>query len=339
MFTDEEREHLVHSVLALTNLQIRELMKSANIRPIGSTKADFRTNLDRVLASGELSYDSLIDWLDTYDPWRKQHVFVLDGPPSGVGQWTDRQHLDSRLAGNEDADCATRGRPLVLPEELTISRIKHSALGMSITAFVKREHREREPSLDYVTTTNDGYRVRFVAHREYLVRTAVIFEWDFATNTGVLRVTQLPSRESYDDMQDAFRTKVQPWFPEINQFPGIDLANVISSLHAAETTLTAQPETRSFGMAYDTPGGRTIDARAGSLQQGVLGETVSDNALASIRNAGFGRNGNFHWLSSVSGLPTDVRTIINAATGRVQFTANLDQASITHVVSRIRTYA
>src|SRR5258708_16953572 len=66
-------------VLAQGNLFIKELLRSKGIK-IGSTKADFETNLLGAIESGQLTPVDVEKWLSEVEGWGDQHVYLYRLP-------------------------------------------------------------------------------------------------------------------------------------------------------------------------------------------------------------------------------------------------------------------
>lgn len=325
-------------MLALHNDRIKDRFKAAGIRPIGDTKEAFEHNLSGALERGDVEYAQLVSWLDEVDPWRKQQVFLYGGRVQGVGNWRDIGHLRGRLAGTAHAACLNATVPVVLPAALTIASIRHTPAGLSVLGYVRREHRLREPDMDTEEVQPDGRKIIWHAFHEFMVRTAVVFEWDFLTNSAMVRITQLPATESYEEARDALFSSIRGWFNVVHEFPVLSLRRSIGALHKHEAS--GGTEVQAYLMAYDTAGGRHFEGRGGSGDQPFLGEAVSDDAMQRVRDAGVGRSGNFHWLPGKGRPITNrVHALINAHANRVRFYVDLDEVSIRYVLARIRHYS
>jgi hypothetical protein len=335
MFSDEERQHLHKAFLALTNEQIRMLLRDADVRPIGDSKADFDRNLRAAITNGRVTYSNIVEWLDRFDPWRRQQVFLFGGREQGVGPWADQRFVRNCLVGHEQEACFNTRVPVVLPNDLKVSSIRHRNDGLQIIAYIRREHRIRTQERDKFEVLENGDRIVYHAFHEFVVRTAVIFEWDFVANTAVIRITQLPSRENYEDVRDIFISALRGWFQVVDEFPLLDLRRAIGALHRHEAG--GGREVQAYQMAYSTAGGRQVQGRGGSGHQPFLGEHSSDIALQAVRDAGVGRNGNFHWLPT-GVLESRVHVFINAYANRVRFYVDLDEEKIRYVLGRIRHY-
>ena len=57
------------------------------------TKQDLRERIQEALDEGDLTYERLVDFLDSVAPWGKQHVFLYRGPRIDMQAWKDPDHV------------------------------------------------------------------------------------------------------------------------------------------------------------------------------------------------------------------------------------------------------
>jgi hypothetical protein len=221
---------------------------------------------------------------------------------------------------------------------MTVASIQHSMERLRVIAYVRRKGRERVPEEDKTKVLDDGRRIVWHAFHEFVVRSAIVFDWDFATNTAAIRITQLPEREKHETVRDAFCDALRGWLNVIDEFPMLDLQPSIRALDRHEAS--GGKEVRPYKMAYHSVGGRLAEGSTGSAHQPFHGEASFDNAWAQLRDGGVGRHGNFHWLANNTELSADVHVFINAhpAANRVRFYVELDETKIHHVLARVRHY-
>jgi hypothetical protein len=87
----EEQQALIDFVLALRKSHIQDFLKQVEL-PKSGTKEDLRERLQEALDEGELTYEQLVDFLDSVAPWGKQHVFLYHGPQHDIQAWKDAEH-------------------------------------------------------------------------------------------------------------------------------------------------------------------------------------------------------------------------------------------------------
>ena len=82
-YTAEERKALIDFVLDLRKSHIQEFLARAEL-PKSGTKSDLRDRIQEALDEGHLTYEQLVDLLDTAAPGGKQHVLLYTGPLSNL---------------------------------------------------------------------------------------------------------------------------------------------------------------------------------------------------------------------------------------------------------------
>ncbi|MGA3027933.1 MAG: hypothetical protein ABSF98_24530 [Bryobacteraceae bacterium] len=338
-YSAEEQQAVIDFVLALRKSHIQAFLKQVELRMSG-TKEDLRERLHEALDGGDLTYERLVDFLDSLAPWGKQHVFLYQGPRSDVQEWRDPDHALRLLKQHRLGKLFNATLPLILPGKLTLSSITHADGKLRVTAVEKREYTERTPQHDEEKETESGERITLKAYIHHLTRTLAAFEWDLNANVAMLQITQLQEEGDYEKLAEQFCELVKPWL-DIKQFSPVDLRPVIRSLHEIEKN--GQPEARSHGIDYRSPRGRRVSARSPTPRDSVFGgEGFIDEAMDSVRKNGIGHLGNFYWLSrfkpgtAVNPLAGDVHVIIVGANSRVNFPTPNTEEAVRYVLHRVR---
>jgi hypothetical protein len=338
-YTMDEREALVDFVLALRKSNIQDFLKQAEM-PRSGTKPDLRSRVEEALEEGRLSYERLVDFLDSVAPWGKQHVFLYQGPRGDLRAWKDPEHLLLLLKQHRLGKFFNARLPLILPDTLMLSSVTHYDGRLCVSAVQKREYTERAPEHDDEKETEDGEKIILRAYVHHLTRTLAVFEWDLNANVAMLQITQLQREGDYEEVAKEFFQLVSPWL-DINQFGVVDLRPVIRKLHELEGN--GHAEARSHGIHYRSLRGRQVSAQSPSPRDSVLGEPFIDNAMASVRNNGVGHLGNFYWLAGINSGPVanplkgDAHVIIVGAKSRVNFPTPNTEDVVRYVLHRVRT--
>ena len=202
-FTVEEHELLINFVFALRKSHIKDFLKRADL-PVSGTKPELRSKLREALDNGTLAYEQLVDYLDSVAPWGKQHVFLYKGPPWDIKDWKDPEHVLGLLKQHRLDKLFNARLPLVLPERLTLSSIRHSKGKLRISAVQKREYTERMPQHDENKKTEDNEKISLKAFVHHVTRTLMVFEWDHIANEAMLQITQLQKDGDYEEVAKEF---------------------------------------------------------------------------------------------------------------------------------------
>jgi hypothetical protein len=333
-----EQQALIDFVLALRKSHIQNFLKQVELRKSG-TKEDLRERLQEALDEGDLTYERLVDFLDSVAPWGKQHVFLYHGPQNDVQAWKDPNHLQHLLKQHRLGKLFNARLPLVLPEKLTLSSVTHADGTLSVTAIEKREYTQRTPEHDEEKEAESGERITLKAYMHHLTRTLAAFEWDLNANVAMLQITQLQEDGDYEKLAEEFTQLLKPWL-DIKQFRAVDLRPAIRKLHEIEKN--GQAEARSHGIDYRSLQGRRVSARSPSPRASVLGEQFLDDAMDSVRKHSVGHLGNFYWLAgkqpgpNANPLSGEVHVIIVGAKSRVNFPTPNTEDAVRYVLHRMR---
>ena len=337
-YSAEERQALIDFVLALRKSHVQDFLKQVELAKSG-TKQDLRERVQEALDEGDLTYDILVNFLDSVVPWGKQHVFLYQGPRGDVQEWKDPDHTQRLLKQHRLGMLFNARLPLILPETLTLSSVTHGDGRLRLTAVEKREYTERTPEHDENKTTQGGERISLKAYVHHLTRTLAAFDWDLNANVAMLQITQLQMEGDYEKVAEQFFRLVKPWL-DIKQFSAVDLRPVIRMLPEIEKN--GQAEARSHGIHYRSPRGRRVSAHSPSPRDSVRGERFIDDAMDSVRKNGVGHLGNFYWLANikpglaVNPLTGDVHVIIVGAKSRVNFPTPNTEDVVRYVLHRVR---
>ena len=337
-YSAEEQQALIDFVLALRKSHIQDFLKQVEL-PKSGTKQELRSRLQEALDEGDLTYELLVDSLDSVAPWGKQHVFLYHGPRGDVQAWKHPDHTQRLLKKHHLGKLFNARLPLILPEKLMLSSVLHADGRLRITAVEKREYSERTPEHDEEKVSESGETITLKAYMHHLTRTLAAFEWDLNANVAMLQITQLQMEGDYEEVAEQFFQLVGPWL-DIKQFGRVDLRPVIRALHEIERK--GQAEARSHGIHYRSLRGRRISAHSPTPRDSVLGEGFIDDAMDSVRKNGVGHLGNFYWLAGIKPGPVantlkgDAHVIIVGAKSRVNFQTPNNEDVVRYVLHRVR---
>lgn len=337
-YTSEERKALINFLLALRKSHIQDFLTGAEL-PKSGAKPTLRERLQGALGEGDITYEQIVEFLDSVAPWGKQHVFLYTGPRVDLKSWKDPNLVLQRLKQHRLGSLFNARLPLVLPDKLTLSSVTHSDGRLRVTAVQRRDYAERTSEHDEEKETTDGERVSLKAYVHHLTRTLAVFEWDLNANVAMLQITQLQRDEDYEEFRDEFFGLISSWL-DIKQFGAVDLRPVIGKLHEIEGN--GQAEARSHGFTYGSLRGRRVSAHSPSPRDSVRGEAFIDNAMDNVRKNGVGHLGNFYWLPGkkpgpvANPLKGDVHVIIVGAKSRVNLPTPNAEDAVRYVLHRVR---
>jgi len=182
-YTGDEQKILIDFVLALQKRHVRDFLKRAGLRSSG-TKPDLREKIQEALQNGDLTYEQVVDFLDSVASWGKQHVILYKGPRGDLRSWKDADQIQRHLKQHRVGKFLNARLPLILPDELTLSSITHSDGTLRVVAVQKQEYTERTPEHDARKEVDDGALITLKAYKNHVLRALVVFEWNLTTNTA-----------------------------------------------------------------------------------------------------------------------------------------------------------
>lgn len=346
-YSDEEKSAIIALFMDLKANEIRSFLESYDLTKSG-TKEELRKRIEEALDNGDIEYSNLVQFFDQQAPWQKQHVFLYKGPRSGTQKWRNANWVGNHLRAVDLQNRLNAPVHLVLPEELTVTRIEHNDAAdghgdstLRVFAVEKLEAVERHPEEDYESEDLDALSwVQFKAYLHSLHRGMMIFEWNLTQNTAMLQVLQLPSGYNYEDSRDRFISLLRPWL-DIGNFDKVKVSRAIKKLDDLEASGT--PEAKSQHIAWDTLSGRRWEGRSNTSGVPLRGDRAIDNATNAVRRQAVGRNGNFWWLpagvshhSAGNPLSEEARIEIVGNKERVNFPRPYGERIVRYVLRRIR---
>jgi len=197
-------------VLAQGNAFIKELLRKKKIT-IGSTKADFESNLLKAIDDGQLHQADLEEWLQEVEGWGNQHVYLYHVPEviAGDSLWTSSDKILRRLRGAGMESLWNAQASLEFPEERRLTGIYFRDDTLQFVwhqrevAWVRTPDRDREEDWE-----GDHYQLR--AYRERSDRTVMRFEMRLGLRLAAAFL-QIPwSRETHDAALNEINAAIQP---------------------------------------------------------------------------------------------------------------------------------
>jgi hypothetical protein len=369
-YTLEEQQLAIASMLRLNNPLINAFLAHHGLKK-GNNKAQLQLRITDALEAEVISYADIYKYLHPIESWGRQHIVLFDGPAKNLEEWSDPQWVIAHIENQKLSHLLNIDTPLALPKDLTLSSIKYSNSVLRITAVERREGEVRDPESDYSTETffpgsakTDGHvdqptdpsqtediqsqltideSIIYRAYRYRIYRGIISFEWDVAANHAFLQISQLPSGEKYEDAITRFDILVSNII-KLGDYSPLCLRSVIARLHELEEL--RKPEARSQGIAYKTVQGRTIEGKSAAGTLNLLGESVVDTTMSTVRKVSVGHTGNFYWLppdvniqDSQNPLTQELHVYLNGDAQRCNFPVLTPESHTRYVLQRIRAIA
>jgi hypothetical protein len=339
-YSVEEREKIVQYLMNFKGDLIRAFLDNKPGFLKSGNKPELKERIIQYLDEGRLEYSDLVNYVDTIVPYEKQHDILFNGPKKIIDNWRKTEYVAALLKKHNIDKYLNAKLPLILPEQLTLSSVEYNeANSLVVYAVNRHEYLEREEEHDEHKNIDDK-EIILRAYSQQIGRGAIIFSWDLISNSALLKILQLESNYKYEEVEEQFSELMKPWL-DLTLFEKVNLSSVIKKLHEAEEK--GIPETRSHGIGYKTPGGRSITANSPGSHYSVLGEPILDKALKRVRSQFTGNLGNFYWLPKLvtpknhNILDKELHSIIVASKNRINFTTPNSKEDMEYVLSRVRS--
>jgi hypothetical protein len=322
---------------------VRTLMRDSDITGLSNTKDVMLDLVRNALRDRDLSWDTLIAFLDTHEPNGKQRVLMRKAPQPQRQQYS----ADALKAALEDeglGDLWNATIPVAAPDELRLSSVAVNDQTVHVVAIGRRTYRQRVAELEsQVSLPRSDLEVQLYERVE--VRAWVRAELNARTGALNIRAVSMPQEKAQRELFEDFAELIESWFP-LDLFSPLDLRKAIKALH--EDEVSGRPfEALVQAVGYDDASGRKTSLRSASANQSVNGAAPQlQAAIDAVRASGEGSDGNFFFLPTSKGGPPNVpigddpvRVIIKAAVGRLDFTKPHDRRELAHVLHRVRVLA
>ena len=272
-FSADEQALIITDLMALKKGQIATFLASVGLAKSG-TKEMLRGRIEQAIENESLSLAEIVQFLDNVIPWGKQHVYLFKGPTSPISDWRNTDWVAKLLKKHRLGKSLNANLPLVLPEKMKVSSVRHDPKRLRITAIKRRDGWERNADYDEMRETElRGEVVELRAYVHRVTRSLVAFEWDLVANNAFLQISQLPRGVDYLDVADEFFALVENWLDR-SMFTVVDLRPPITKLHALEET--GNGETRSHGIKYRTMHGRHFEGKNVSMAVSRAIDSIRD---------------------------------------------------------------
>ena len=302
---------------------IQEFLRERSLFFSG-TKSTLRRRLEGYLGDGQLGIADLVQLLDEIEGWGNQHIYLYKAPSQIVEPWLEensaRRHLDDLGL----ADLFNRQRPLVLPEETTLSAIEWTLERIRFVWVEKREGEERASEEDF---EREGMVWR--AYRVNVSRGLVAFDWDLVSGYAMLMIQRLHRGTKYSQTRGRFTRELEP-IVGLNYFEPVLVSRAIQPIEASGEVRRRQLkyQTRRGGKATFTSAGRSQDTfEDPNLQR--AGQALQRETASLL--------GNFYWLPKDT-LKHELHCNIYAADQRIGIFGEHREQEIRYVLSRILHY-
>jgi hypothetical protein len=336
-----ERDLLLRHLEALRSDLIRELLRAQAVKPLGTTKAE---TLERALSAinqGEISWDALVAYLDSIEPFGKQHVMLYE-TDGELTDWTE-ESVATIIADAGLENLWQVNQPIAAPDEMQLSSIGVTDGQLEVYAISRRSYLKRRNDLDN-TGTVDNPDIETIAYERVPVRGWVRMVVDLGSGRVSIHMSQLGRKADYQMLLEDFLRLIETWFP-VGGLETIDLGKAVKSLH--EAWENGEYEASPQKLQYESPDGIQSSLSSSTRKQAVLGQAIGlDEAAKKMKETGAGAGANLYFQSSSEGAPAaqnpiddPVHVEIVVSDGRINFRRPVRAEDLDYVMRRIRVHA
>jgi len=302
----------------------QELLRARGL-PFSGTKARLRQRLEAYLKEGAIEADDLVQLLNKIEGWGNQHIYIYKSPKQQIERWVDEDLVRRHLGALGLDDLLNRQRPLLLPEEPTLSSIEWTPELARFVWVEKRSWEERIPDED----REEGDKV-WRAYRVNVSRGLVAFDWDLVSGYAALMVQRLPRGTRYHQIRDRFEEDLEA-IVGLRHFERVRISGAIQRIEMSD-------EVRRRQLAYQALRGGKVSFTSASSSRDTFADPDLDRAGDIFRGTAAGLMGNFYWLPVKGRLQSELHVKLYARDHRVGIFGEHEELGVRYVLSRIRYY-
>lgn len=296
-----------------------------------------------------LSFEELVELLNTIEGWGDQHIYLYDAPAPLSARWRDPIEVRKILDDAGYDNLFNNSLPMVLPDDATLSSIQWSTSRVRFVWVDKRTWREHDETLDYTQQVPPDRSTFFreeIEWRAYRVRTGrglIAFDWDLISGDAMLLIQRIPRSRvnSYREVRDQFEGELRP-FVDLSAFDRVRVSHAVRSLELSD-------ETRRYQLKYlsDYRGQLTVTS-PNSKTDVFTDDPVIERTRAALDDEETGESGatgllgRFYWQPVPTQLTREIYTLIYGEDDddqRVGIYAEHLEGDVRYVLSRIRHYS
>ena len=321
----EEEVNLVLDYLHAHKMAFTQEFLRARGLPFSGTKARLRERLEEYLGDGRLSATDLVQLLNNIEGWGNQHIYLYMGPDHLIEPWLDEDSARERLAALGAEDLFNRQRPLVLPEEPTLSSVEWTPERIRFVWIEKRAWEERVAEEDI-----EEEEMVWRAYRVNVSRGLIAFDWSLVSGQALLMIQRLPKGTTYHLIRDEYERKLDPAIG-LDQFEKVHVSRAIKPIEASG-------EVRRRKLSYQARRGGKATFTSADQSSDTYADAAFERAGQLLREETTGWLGNFYWLSQEGKLDRDLHVQIYAPDQRTAIFGEHNEQDVRYVLSRIQRY-
>lgn len=288
---------------------------------ISVNKPELIDNLERGLEEGEFTFSELAEFLDQYESYGHQHVFLYELNPHEVQPLEQRANVESIVGGLDTSIGVNEFDAVGLPEEPRIAGIGHTNDHLHVKWVAKRTY------MKLVDKDEDDPDYDLVKRYEGLTQRRVnVLYVDFNECVAALRIHQLPDTSDYSNVKDRYIRR---------SYPFVDLqTSTVTEFQFSDAIITAleEDDARVQNVKIRTPDWASAGYSAPSRDDDVMDTQFLESLPSELRRLCEGERARIYWSNSA--LDSEVSTKLYE--DRIAFTTAATEQEVEHVLQRIR---
>jgi len=324
LLTEEEISLVLDYLLSHKKKFIQEFLRKRGLHFSG-TKEKLRERLECYLDDGRICGTELVELLNGIEGWGNQHIYLYKAPAKYIEPWLEENSAKKSLGDVGWEELFNRPRPVVLPEEPTLSSIEWTPEKVRFIWVEKRCWEERIPEKDI-----KGDNIVWRAYRVNVSRGVISFELDLMSGDAMLMIRRLPQGTKYHQVRDRFENELTPIL-DFSYFERVRVSQTIRRIQESD-------EVRRRQLFYQTKYGGKIEMTSSSQLEDTFEDPILRRTGEDLQKQSAGLLGNFYWLPVKDKLETEVHCKIYARDQRVGIFGEHREEDVRYVLSRIRYY-
>jgi hypothetical protein len=304
-----------------------EIARSLLARSGLSTKGDEATLRKRVQTEIGKAIDpvAITRALDEVEGWGNQHIVLFQSTDAIASLWKKPATLSDTAKELGLSTLVNGVRPILLPEEPTLSQIIWSKKNVRFVWVQKRIWHVRREELDQ--RKGD---VEFRAYQVQNRRGICYFDWNLVSGAASLLMQLLPKTTEYKALQARLLEDLGSWLPT-EAFEVTGLQRLIGKLEASN-------EVSRRNLVLATAALSEVDIKSGDRDT----DAYADKSVVALRKAMSkegpvaSRRGFFYWQVAGNFLGRTIPTRVYPKDNRLSIHGQCTEAEVQYVLSRVR---
>lgn len=251
--------------------------------PTTGTKEELKSLVKDQVSQKKISPDEIVALVNKIEGWGNQRIYLFKVHGSLNKSWKDEGYVKTALKRAGALGLLNVERPLVLPQEQTLSVVEWSEERVKFVWICKVSYDERLKDED---EWDDERNLEYRAYRPRVKRGIVTFDWDLESGIAMLMIQRMPTETIHKEILDT-TWKHLTKFVDSKLVKIIKLGNVIEKLE--QTT-----DVRVRKGTTETTDGMRVDFKSKSRKHDAKSSPKYKKSKQALGRT-FGYFGNFYW--------------------------------------------